>query len=560
MAVQSLGWDASLARSRSALVAFHGFVGNWDELRESHGLRIDTGTSHAEIVAAAFDDMEERIVPLLRGEFAIIIHDLRRNRVLAARDVLGCRPLYIRNLREITLMGSEIRQVVAGSDGVAKPNPCASANILLNEPAVGTETLVAGVESVMPGEIYSFCRERTGFSLHRKTYWRLEDSVPDQVKNEADWLEELERRIKRAVQRWLPGHPSALTLSGGLDSSALWAEIVALRDEGLAGAASVRPVSMVFPGFPCDERAFVETTLQATGDQGLMIDGTRETAVGLRQVLLERLDTVQFSLVYLFHMMAEAASKDGRKTLITGHLGDHLFDIRAPNFSGRAAGSLRIGLNRILGGRRAPGVYSMLKRLGWRRMDPGNLDLDLGLLRDDWQTVINHNRWNRGLRGFSPVNVISRRLMSERTGWLIQSWEQICAWFGVEVRHPFSDPDLIAWAASAPKSIFDSDLIKPMLREVYRQRLPRRVIDLKHKSAFRCLIVRDSPALADSVPPTDWYLVASGIIDDLALDRLLDAANNETEARIMVLWIEALESCVQMLGSSRFYEVDWGTR
>jgi asparagine synthetase B (glutamine-hydrolysing) len=359
----------------------------------------------------------------------------------------------------------------------------------------------------------------------------------------ADWLDELELRLRRATRRWLPKHPSGLALSGGLDSSALWAEVVALREEGLTSAKSVRPVSLFFPGYPCDERLYVERTLHDTGDRVLAIDGTRETALSLRPILLQRLDTVPFSTSYTVQLMAEAAAIDGRLTLMTGHLGDHLFDLREPDIRARTGRFLRAALNTIPGPRWAPRVYSALRRQTLSKAHKSDLDL----LQKEWRTEISRRRWNRGLRRYSPMNVISNRLRSERTGWSLQSWEQICAGFGVEVRHPFSDPDLIAFAASVPRSLCASGLTKPVLRAVYRQRLPGMIVDRRDKISFDCLAQRDSPTLATTVPPADWFLVSSGIVDPVALDSLLDAANNNEEARKTVLRVEAVEFHAQSL-------------
>jgi len=543
LAVQSLGWDASMAHGKNVVVAFHGFVGNWGELRLSHGLRFDAGASHAEIIAAVFEDLDEGIIPLLRGEFAVVIHDLRRNRVLAARDPVGCRPLYMQDLGDRVLVASEIRQVVAGSDRAARPNTRGFAAHLLHEPPVESETLVEGIDCVMPGEIFTFSPNSSGIHLSRTRYWGLEEALPEPIQDMADWLDELELRLRRATRRWLPKHPSGLALSGGLDSSALWAEVVALREEGLSSAKSVRPVSLFFPGYPCDERLFVERTLQDTGDRVLAIDGTRETALSLRPKLLRRLDTVPFSTSYTVQLMAEAAAIDGRLTLMTGHLGDHFFDHREPGFKGRTGRFLRVVLNATLGRHWAPRVYSALRRQTLSKAHKSDLDL----LQKEWRTEISRRRWNRGLRRFSPTDVISNRLRSERTGWSLQSWEQICAGFGVEVRHPFSDPDLIAFAASVPRSLCASGLTKPVLRAVYRQRLPRMIVDRRDKITFDCLAQRDSPSLASTVPPTEWFLVTNGIINPMVLDSLLVAANNDEEARKTVLRVEAVESCAQLL-------------
>jgi hypothetical protein len=73
------------------------------------------------------------------------------------------------------------------------------------------------------------------------------------------------------------------------------------------------------------------------------------------------------------------------------------------------------------------------------------------------------------------------------------------------------------------------------------------IVDRRDKISFDSLAQRDSPTLATTVPPADWFLVSSGIVDPVALDSLLDAANNNEEARKTVLRVEAVEFHAQSL-------------
>jgi hypothetical protein len=84
LAVQARGTDASLAVGRQLIVAFHGYVGNWREVAEQLGQARDHG-SMADRIARAFEQVGTRLLPWLRGEYALVVCDRRQGSVLAAR-------------------------------------------------------------------------------------------------------------------------------------------------------------------------------------------------------------------------------------------------------------------------------------------------------------------------------------------------------------------------------------------------------------------------------------------------------------------------------------------
>ena len=107
MAIQTLGWDASIANVGDLVVAFHGFIGNWDELAPALGLRFADDASNAERLGVAFESVGERLFAQVRGKFAFVILDRRSGLVTAARDVYGVRPLFVHRHGNRTNLPSE---------------------------------------------------------------------------------------------------------------------------------------------------------------------------------------------------------------------------------------------------------------------------------------------------------------------------------------------------------------------------------------------------------------------------------------------------------------------
>src|SRR5688572_19370138 len=81
---------------RSVAIVFNGEIYNYRELRREllqrgHVFRTDGDT---ETIVHLYEDLGVHCVDRLRGMFAFAIWDMRRQRLLLARDRLGIKPLY----------------------------------------------------------------------------------------------------------------------------------------------------------------------------------------------------------------------------------------------------------------------------------------------------------------------------------------------------------------------------------------------------------------------------------------------------------------------------------
>ena len=150
LGIQTLGSDASLADVGDWLVAFHGYVGNWAELAAERGWRFGDGASNADKIAVGYEDLGGRLFAKLRGEWALLIWNRSGRVLLAARDVVGCRPLFIHRYGGRLYLATEIRQVLAGSGAEVRCNPGAAADYhLVRYPEGGAPCL----------RVSSVCRE-----------------------------------------------------------------------------------------------------------------------------------------------------------------------------------------------------------------------------------------------------------------------------------------------------------------------------------------------------------------------------------------------------------------
>ncbi len=100
-------------------VVFNGEVYNHQSLRETlsaRGHRFKTDHSDTEALVHGYEQWGEQLLERLRGMFALAVLDLRRRRLLLARDRFGEKPLYYRRHAGGIAFASEIKAIGALSE------------------------------------------------------------------------------------------------------------------------------------------------------------------------------------------------------------------------------------------------------------------------------------------------------------------------------------------------------------------------------------------------------------------------------------------------------------
>jgi asparagine synthase (glutamine-hydrolysing) len=134
-----------------------------------------------------------------------------------ARDAVGERTLYYAQVGDALVFASTLHAVLATGLVSRAARLTALASYLAYAYVPGRETLVAGVDEVLPGEMVSF---RSG-GVTRQRLWSIpaEAEAPREA-DEVEMVARLRARLEDAVRRRLPDDEAVgAFLSGGIDSS-----------------------------------------------------------------------------------------------------------------------------------------------------------------------------------------------------------------------------------------------------------------------------------------------------------------------------------------------------
>lgn len=225
---------------------FNGEIYNYRDLRalmEQKGHRYTTQTD-TESIVHLYEEYGLECVQKLRGMFGVAIWDVRRKRLVLIRDRVGVKQLYYAVGPRTLRFGSEIKCLLQDPTQARSLDADAIDDFFRYGYISGDRTIFRGIRRLLPGEM--LVAEQGKWS--RSRYWELMPQ-PREDRTEPEIIEEFRAQFREAVRlRLVSDVPVGAFLSGGIDSSAIVAEMAAL---------SPRPVKTFTIGYG-DEGAFYD--------------------------------------------------------------------------------------------------------------------------------------------------------------------------------------------------------------------------------------------------------------------------------------------------------------
>ena len=203
---------------RSCYLLFNGEVFNYQELREELIAKGHQFISHAdsEVVLHGYEEYGAALLPRLRGMFAFIIWDTRKEALFFARDMFGIKPLYYtQNTSDNSLLfGSEIKSFLKYPSFQKQLNNDALKPYLTFQYSVLDETFFKGVYKLKPGHYMLY---RQGH-LEMKRYTSIE--FEEKENSLAHYIDKIKATLRESVRyHTISDVEVGAFLSGGVDSS-----------------------------------------------------------------------------------------------------------------------------------------------------------------------------------------------------------------------------------------------------------------------------------------------------------------------------------------------------
>lgn len=201
----------------SVVLVFNGEIYNFETLRSDLIARGHAFRSHtdSEVLIHGYEEYGTDILSRLRGMFAFVIRDIKKDLLFGARDIFGIKPhYYTRNEDGTFLFASEIKSFLEHPSFHKEVNPDALRAYLTFQYSSGEDTFFKGVKKLPPAHYYLFHDGK----IETHAYW---DVVFEKENKSFDaFVEDVDRVVHESVSAHrISDVKVGSFLSGGVDSS-----------------------------------------------------------------------------------------------------------------------------------------------------------------------------------------------------------------------------------------------------------------------------------------------------------------------------------------------------
>ncbi len=218
------GFQPMMSTDHRYVLIYNGEIYNYRELRtklESEGVWFRS-QSDSEVVLCALAQWGVEALMLFNGMFALSLWDRKERTLLLARDRYGIKPLYYSQQGSHFAFGSEQKAILAQPQFQRTLNKPALLEYFTFQNIFTDQTLLEDVTLLPPGHYLTL--DVDSGRQKRIQYWDYRFSEPEKHARHEEYLEELDRLFRQAVNRQLVSDVElGAYLSGGMDSGSITA-------------------------------------------------------------------------------------------------------------------------------------------------------------------------------------------------------------------------------------------------------------------------------------------------------------------------------------------------
>jgi asparagine synthase (glutamine-hydrolysing) len=210
--------------------------------------------SDPELLLRAYQRWGENCLTRIEGDFAFAVWHVNERRLFCARDPLGNRPFHYYWSGRSLVFATDLHAILALPEVPQVPNEGVLAEYLASEWYSRDETFWRGVLRLVAA--HRMVVDASGPKIEQ--HWSPELFATLNYKRDEDYIEHYLELLTVTVRRLSRSYrPLACEVSGGLDSSAIFAVAEQLRRRGELLAPELAGYTMNFEGDPdADEIAF----------------------------------------------------------------------------------------------------------------------------------------------------------------------------------------------------------------------------------------------------------------------------------------------------------------
>jgi asparagine synthase (glutamine-hydrolysing) len=477
------------------VLSFNGEIYNYQSLKSSLHHYPFTTQSDTEVLIAAFSTWGIDCLHKLDGIFAFSLWDKETQTLWLVRDRFGVKPLYLFKKDRTIAFASEMRSFI--KSGLLEPrlNSKGLEHYLAFHSVSSDSAILNDVTELEAGTYLKI----TTTSQEYTTYWTpLNSPLKTNLKRDEINIEVFKLLNKAVQKRMTSDVPLAAYLSGGIDSSA----IVALMS--LQSSQHVNTFTLGFSENEFDETEYATEIVKRfkTNHTSVVLD--KDELLNKIVAGLDVMDSPSADGINTF-LLADAITKANIKVALSGIGGDELF-AGYPGFNYflklnkwksvfNSTYFPRLVLSNLLKNTSQTNLDKFidilqLKKLSISSVYPvlrrtfSNGEVD-NLLKYSASTLGYNSNLNTIEHDLNKFGLLSQYSAAEYSGYakntILKDVDQMSMSFGLEVREPFFDHQLIEYVLSLPDEVKLGVSPKQLLSDALEPLLPQKIINRSKK-------------------------------------------------------------------------------
>ncbi|MFT6890504.1 MAG: asparagine synthase (glutamine-hydrolyzing) [Halioglobus sp.] len=513
----------------SLLLVMDGRVDNYLELRAHLRSKraVLRDQSDAELVLKAYQLWGQGCLAHIEGDFAFAVLHTQERQLFCARDPLGNKPFFYYWNGKTLVFASEMQAILALPDTPQVLNKSMLAQWLASQWYSRDETFWQNIQRLMAGHFMQV----TAAGPKTEQYWSPDLFAPLSYSSDEQYIEHYLELFTTTVKRLSRSHkPIAAEVSGGLDSSAIFAVAQNLLKHDTLLAPGLEGYTLNFTGVPDADETYYSRAVGAHWGRTITeVAPASPELAWYRNAAAKNKDFPGVpNGVMALNLMQQAIDRDAR-VLLNGVGGDEWLGGGRNYYSeelasGRLLDVTRLlrrdmasegplnGLWYLLRGGVAPALPAPVKELlrGMRDRGQGGIDSQIWLnpqLRQLLHEQEKRYQPKAGAKYRWPGQRSELRLLNDAyIAHAREANEKLAASFGLELRLPFYTPAMVQFSFSVPKRLlFAEGVNKYAHRQAMQGLLPETVLRRQTKAEFsgtyqhylddlEPLLIRDIPA------------------------------------------------------------------
>lgn len=546
------GWQPIYNEDDTIAIVYNGEIYNFEEthdelVRLGHTFKTKSDT---EVVIHAYEEWGEKSFDRHNGMFAFALYDIKKDKLILARDHFGIKPLHYAFLTDPVsivppadarsthsaarrqepfhldtrqkkssepslklLFSSEIKPIINSGLIAKKVNEKVLYRYLKYRVHDNTdETFFEGVKRLLPGQYMVIEKGTCKIASYTNLRKELEQITPKKKLEEKDVKRFREELMKAVQYRLISEVPVGSCLSGGLDSSTVVAITNQLLKEKVREAESVGKIqntfSAVFPGSNNDEERYIDSLIEKvkhiqshkvhpTADEFFHKDLT-DFIRTQEEPIISSGHYAQYKVMQKAHeYVTVVLDGQGSDEMMAGYLPYYfvyLNQLKKEKKYGTYVKEIFSSFD-VLG---KYGLVKLSRKLGLKKDVNPNI-----VLKEEFRSQNTDEKFKT-----VPDN-LKKRLLEDIFENSVQSLlryeDRDAMRFSIEGRVPFLDFNLLRYIFSLPdEAIIEAGWNKNILRKAVSDLLPEMIVKRRNKIGF-------------TTPENEWFLRMKNMIYSIFL-------------------------------------------